>query len=72
MERDVYLYFELLSNKNSTEPRNLNFQYTILFKVNDIDDAVEYINHKTVRKNNYWHTHLDNENTADLLLILWN
>ena len=72
LERDLYIYFGLLPNKNSTESRNLNIQYTILFKAKDIDDAVEYIYHKSVRKNNCCYTHLDNENAVELLLIFWN
>ena len=67
-QRDLYLYFDLLKNTNSQEPRNLNFLYMIIFKVPDDNEEVESITHEDLRTKNTWYTRLDDEYAVELFL----
>jgi hypothetical protein len=49
-QQNLYLYFGVIKNTDSKEPRNLKFNYIIIFLVDDEADAVGSINHEELRK----------------------
>ena len=66
-QNKIYIYYDLLKNTNSKEPRNLQFYISNIYKQNN-SETVGTIVHDNLRRKNTMNAHLNEEKGVDIFL----
>ena len=68
VEYSPYFYFSLSKNMNSTEPRNLKFELSNIYKKSDDSEEIELLSHSQLRPKNNFKINIETEKTVEIFL----